>query len=364
MKTRLTLLALLLLLLLLVVGCGKSEEKIKIGISLPLTGEAASYGQGGLAGIETALKEINEAGGINGKTFELVVEDDKCNAQGGIAVFNKLVNIDQVTAIIGPVCSAAAGPGLPIAQESKTPVILAASAPPLPIGKDYVFRTSYSDTFQGKFGAEYLFNKLEKKKVAVIYVQNDWGLGIKNVFVDTFKNLGGKIVYDEGIAQDAKDLRTVITKAKDSNPEALYFPVYPALGVIGLKQIKELGFNILILGGDSFDTDEFVKSGVANGVMYTIGKIGNPPEFKQLVKEVAGKDSNIVTPWAYDAVKILGKVISKVGTDKRAIRDALSSLSYDKAIMYPKIEFDSEGEVKSPEFEVRIVEDNKAKPLQ
>src|SRR3990167_6450865 len=101
---------------------------IKIGASVPLTGEAASYGEITKAGIDLAVKEVNDAGGIDGRMIEIIYEDDKCDTTGS-NVFNKLVNIDKVDAIIGPVCSSAAGPGVPIAQSGKVPTIIWASAP-------------------------------------------------------------------------------------------------------------------------------------------------------------------------------------------------------------------------------------------
>src|SRR3989344_5711994 len=145
----------------LVILSGKSGPTetgpIRIGASLPLTGEAASYGEITKSGIDLAVKEVNDAGGIDGRMIEIIYEDDKCDTTGS-NVFNKLVNIDKVDAIIGPVCSSAAGPGVPIAQSGKVPTIIWASAPGLTKAGDYIFRTYPSDSFQGKYAAEYAFN--------------------------------------------------------------------------------------------------------------------------------------------------------------------------------------------------------------
>lgn len=340
-------------------GPAVSTEPIKIGVSLPLTGEAASFGEGGKPGAELAAKEINQSGGINGRMIELVFEDDKCSKDGA-SVFNKLVNIDKVTAIIGSVCSAAVGPGAPIAQKAGVPTIIWGSAPPLPKIGDYIFRTYPSDAFQGKFAAEFVVNVLKKSSVAVLYVKNDWGQGIRDVFVPRFEELGGKVVYDEGVAQDTKDLRSFVTKIKAANPDIIYFPAYPAIGVIGLKQMRDLGLNAPVLGGDAFETDEIVKSGVAEDVMYTAGVIRNPEEFKTRVKNELGKDSNLMTPLAYDAVKILATVFAKVGTEKSAVRNELAGLSYKNGISLPVIEFDEDGDLKSAEFEVKVIKGGNA----
>ena len=293
-------------------GCAKvvEEEKkvekevIKIGLSSPMTGDAASYGEAFLGGAELAVKEINDAGGINGSNIKLVIEDDQCSSEGALA-FNKLINIDQVTAIVGPLCSSAAGSGLPIAQKAGIPTIVVGSAPELTNVGDYIFRNYPSDNFQGKFAAEFVMNSLKKKKVAIIYENDDWGQGLKNVFTSHFQGLGGEVVFSDGILSDSTDIRTSITKAKNANPDILYFPVRSNIGTIGLKQIKEMGLDVTIIGGDSFTAEEMENTKEADGVLYTVAKVNNLENFQNKVKEVVGKSSNSFTPYSYDAIKIL-----------------------------------------------------------
>ena len=246
-------------------GAPVEAAPIKIGLSSPMTGEAASYGEGFSAGAELAVREINEAGGINGSLIELIIEDDQCSAKGVNAV-SKLVTVDAVTAIVGPMCSAAAGPGLPIAQNAGVPVIVVGSAPHLTKVGDYIFRDYPSDAFQGKFAAEFLYNDLGKRKAAIIYTKNDWGMGIQEVFAKRFVELGGEVVYNEGVVQDSTDLRTQLTKAKEAGPDVLYFPVYPQNGAAGFKQAKELGLEATIVGGDSFEGEETWQIPEAEGI--------------------------------------------------------------------------------------------------
>ncbi len=338
-----------------------SGEKIKIGISAPLTGEVASWGQNAVAGAELAVREINSLGGINGRLIELIIEDDKCVSVNGVNSFNKLINVDEVTAIAGPICSPVGGAALPIAQQNKVPVvIITASNPMLTKIGDYIFRIYPSDSLQGKIGADFIFNTLGKRKVAVIYVKNDWGQGIKEVFINRFKELGGEIVYEDNVLQESNDLRTQLSKVKNSGAEALYFPVYPANAISGFKQIKELGLNIPIVGGDSFGGEEVVKSEFSDGVIYTIPKINNPEEFIAKIKSLPGKENlqvSIAAPLGYDAIKILAKVIQKVGTNKKLIRDELANLYYQEGVSNPIIEFDENGDLKEGKFEIKIIKD-------
>lgn len=338
---------------------------IKIGVSAPMTGEAASFGEGAKAGADLAVKEINDAGGVAGRMLQLIVEDDHCN-KDGVTTFNKLVNLDRVDAVIGSICSAAVGPGAPIAQKAGVPTIIWGSAPNLTKIGDYIFRIYPSDSLQGQFIAEYIYSTLGKKKAAVLYVKNDWGQGLRDVFTSKFKELGGEIVFDEGVTQEVKDVKSQLTKIKAADPDVIYLPAYPALAAISIKQAKDLGVTVPIVGGDAFDTDEIIKLSAAEGVMYSVAVVGNPEDFKTRVKEVTGKESNIVTPLAYDSIKILAKIFGEVGTDKIKVRQAMQDLSYREGVTSSLIEFDEQGDVKAvvfqAPFQVLVVKDGKSAP--
>lgn len=140
-----------------------NKEDIKIGIFAALTGSAASWGQNALAGATLAANEINEQGGVDGRKIVLVIEDDKCSAESVNAV-TKLITIDDVDALIGPVCSTAAEPSLPVAKKFNIPTIIpTASAPGLTKIGNNIFRVYPSDDMQGKIAADFIIDDLEKK---------------------------------------------------------------------------------------------------------------------------------------------------------------------------------------------------------
>ncbi len=201
------------------------QRPIKIGLFAPLTGSAASWGQNVLAGAQLAVNEVNSQGGINGRKVILIAEDDKCSVEGATAV-KKLIEYDRVDAIVGSVCSAAAEPAVPIAQQEKIPVVLTiASAPELTINRDYIFRNYPSNNYFGKAIAEYSYNILEKRKAAVLYSQNSYGTSIKDVFVKEFKKAGGEVVFIQGINDNQKDFKTEIAKIKNPDADFLYIPI-------------------------------------------------------------------------------------------------------------------------------------------
>ncbi|MDI6734010.1 MAG: ABC transporter substrate-binding protein [Patescibacteria group bacterium] len=343
-------------------GVAADTSPIKIGASFPMTGEAASYGEAVAAAAQLAVKEVNDAGGINGRKIEFIIEDDTCTSKKGVNAITKLAEIDKVVAMIGPVCSAAAGPGLPVAQKNNLPVVITtASAPNLTKIGDHIFRIYFSDAFQGKFAAEYIFNTLKKTKVAVLYVKNDWGQGINEVFVNRFKELGGQVVFDEGVAQDIKDFRTLVTKLRAAKPDVVYTALYPASGSAAIKQLKELAVNVPIVGGDAFDGEEIWRVKEAEGVLYTVAKTYDSPVFREKLNSFAGKEVyQSFAAFAYDAIKILAQVIGRVGTDHKAIIDELAKTVYKGAESMPVIEFGADREVKNVDFKVLIIKGGKS----
>ncbi len=329
-------------------------KPIIIGASLPLTGEAASFGIGAKAGIEVALKEINDAGGINGRLLKIIYEDDKCS-KDGVNVMTKFTTMDNVDAIIGPVCSAAAGPGLPIVQQAGVPAIIIASAPPLTKIGDHIFRIYPSDSFAGRFSAKYITENLKAKKVALVYVQNDYGQGLADEFRNTLKTLGVDLVVDEGLSMDTTDTKTVVSKIQAVKPDAIYIPLYPQVALVFLKQLRELGVDAQVIGPDVLETNEMMSADVAQGTIEIIGKVDNPQSLKDKVAQVTGENyTNAITSLGYDAVNIYADVMGRVGTDKTAVRDALASGSF-KAVSTPSIEFDENRDLKTVIYDIKRI---------
>jgi len=334
---------------------------IVIGASLPLSGDTASFGEMTKAGIEVAVKEINDAGGVDGRMIEVIYEDDKCSVTGS-AVFNKFTSVDHVAAIIGPVCSPAASAGVPIAQEAKTPTIIWGSAPGITKAGNFIFRTYPSDAFQGKYGAEYIYNTLGKRTVAVIYVNNDWGQGLSESFTKRFTELGGTVTIAEGVKQDSTDVRTVVSKVKATNPELVYAPMFPAGGVQTIKEARALGLDVPFFGGDGFDTKDFTGATEVEGTLFTVGKVNQSDAFKARVKAETGVDAGLFTPLGYDAIKILAQVIDKTGTDSEAMRAELTKLSYTGGESFPLISFDADRDLKEVIVEVKEAKGGVAVP--
>lgn len=337
---------------------------IKIGASIPLTGDVASIGEQIKAGIDTAVKEVNGAGGVAGRQIEVVYEDDKCSKDGA-TTFSKLVNIDHVTAIVGPLCSPAASPATPIAQQGHTPTIIWASAPGLTLAGDYIFRTYPSDSAQGGFAAKYVYDTLGKRRVAILYTKNPWGEGLRDVFTKRFTELGGAITDTEGADDASNDVRTQLTKIKASKPELLYMPAFPANSVAAVKQTKQLDITIPIMGGDALEAKDFLSVPEAEGVLISESKFSQTTDdFKARVKTATGADVGNFTALGYDAIKVLAQIMSAVGTNQQALRDAMVKVDYKSGVSVPEISFDQNRELKMPQYGIKVVHNGKTETAQ
>ena len=341
----------------------KETGPIKIGFIAPLTGDAASYGQNAKSAVEIAVDEVNKSGGVNGRQIEVVYEDGKCSGAGGTSAAQKLVNTDKVQAILGGLCSGESVAGISVAKEAKVPMLSGCSSAPSLTGvSEYFFRNYPSDSYQGSFAADYLYNKLGKKNVAVLYAQSDWGNGIEKEFTKSFKALGGNIVAEESVVSNAKDYRTSLSKIKSLKPDAIYFLGYAGETVPALKQITELGIKTTIFGGDSWaDPKMYADAGVSSeGIMFAAPSVSDNPEFKAKMKAKTGTDAiEGCSPTAYDALNILAQAM-KNGVDSESIKAGLKNIVYTGGVVSDKISFDEKGDLMGAKYSVKVVKNGVA----
>ncbi len=337
---------------------GGDTGPITLGFIGPLTGDAASIGTASRAAAEIAAEEVNAAGGVNGRTLNIIYEDGQCNAKAATNAANKLMNVDKVPVVVGGACSTETAAFVPAAMQNKTVVFsYCSSAPSLSQAGKYFFRSYPSDAFQGKFGAEYAYNTLGARKVAILYHVSEWGTGIKDVFKKRFTELGGEILAEEGLPQEARDYRTALSKIKALNPDLIYSPTYPEGGIVELKQAQELGIKTQFLGADGWGDPKLWKEVSGRGKFLFTNPAVLPPEgFKQkLFAKTGGNEIPVCTTNAYDNVKIIAEVLKKSGTaSPDAIADALRATKYNGVSGY--VEFDQNGDVTSASYVVNKIE--------
>ena len=223
-----------------IVGCAKKEKEIKIGAILPLTGDFSSHGEDAKKGIELSIEEINKKGGIKGKKIYPIFEDDKMQPSIGVSAFEKLITVNKVHVVLGGIGSSVALAIAPIAEKKKV-IFLSptASSPKLTQAGDYIFRIWPSDIYEGGVMADFLHN-FDIETVAVFYVNNDFGQGLKEIFGKKFKEKGGKVLIEEPYDQGSTDFRAQLSKIKKRNPGGIYLPGYYQEVAKIAVQIKEL----------------------------------------------------------------------------------------------------------------------------
>jgi len=236
---------------------------IKIGGIAPLTGDAAAYGVADQNGKILAIEEINAAGGVDGRMIEVVWEDAKCNGTDATTAVQKLLNVDQVRIVLGGSCSGETLAAAQLTQPARALLFSAlSSSPDVTTAGDLVFRTYPSDAFAGKIMATYAAKDLGLKSAAVISENTDFAQGLRKVFVQSFIDLEKNVVFDEAFNTGDTDFRTLITKLKAGNPDVVYVvtqTITPAELI--LKQLREAGVNVVILGSDPMlDRDAVAKN--------------------------------------------------------------------------------------------------------
>lgn len=354
------------------IGCGnKQTGEINVGVISSLTGTVAPYGTRALEGIQLATDEINQSGGINGYKINLLIEDDKSSSSDAVSAFNKLADMDKVPVIIGPVGSSQAMACAPIANEKRIVEFSPAAATPLYTNTgDYTFRNRASATLEVEVMADIAYSNLGLRRIAILYINNDVGVGFYPVFKTKFESEGGTIVGMESFEQGSTDMRSQLVKIRSLNPDGIYLLGHVTESGYVLKQAKELGIRSRFIGHLALEGPDLFKiaGDAANGVIYTA--TGYDPnsidpkvrEFENRYKSKFNKDGEVFAATAYDAVYILKKAIEDGGYTADGIKNSLYKIR-DFPGITGLTTFDKNGDVMKP-VSVKIVEDQKFMVVQ
>lgn len=336
-------------------GQGEKEYIIKIGAVGPVTGGAATYGTSSRNAYVMAVDEINKLGGIEvaGKRYKLklIFEDDEGRPESAANAFRKLIDQDDVTAIMGTVMSKCSLAGAPIAQESKVPMISNASTnPQVTLVGDFIFRACFIDPFQGTIMANFAFDSLNARKAAVLFDNgNDYNKGLAEFFKSRFEELGGQIVSYEAFTDEDKtqDFSAQLTKIKPAEPDILFLPNYYSSVALIAKQARAMGIDVPLIGGDGWDSPQLMVLGqdAVEGNYFSthFSKDDPSPEVQSFVNAYSTRYSqapDALAALAYDASLILFEGLRKAKSLKgEDIRDALKNIK-DLQVVSGKITFD------------------------
>ncbi len=365
-KSLIAFLAVIIAIVIFSVGCVKKEEKeIKIGAILALTGDAAKYGESVKHGIDLAVQGINSSGGIKGKKIQMIYEDSKADPKSAVSSFNKLVEVNKVQIILGPMSSSEVLAMAPLAEKRKIVLFTpTASAPSITNAGDYIFRNVTSDMFEGQELAAFAFNDLKLRRIAIIYINNDFGIGLKNSFKNKFDKIGGSVIEMDTFEQGSTDMKSQIAKIKLSNPDAIFLIGYKEMATV-LKQSKELRLKTQFLSFSMFEDPEILKiaGDIANGVYYTYRSFDTKNDEEVVKHFVDGyqltykTEPDIFSALGYDAMKIITHAMEINGFTADGVKQALYSIKGFPAVT-GTLSFDKNGDVVQP-MGIKVVKDGK-----
>ncbi len=328
----------------LIAGCGGGDKKadkgsgggdtVKVGVFLPLTGDNAAGGELELRGIKLANKLHPE---VNGKKIELVVADNKSDKAESANVAARLIEKDKVKVILGTYGSSLAMAAGNIVRDAKVPAIgTSCTNPQVTKGNDYYFRACFIDPFQGTVMANYAYKKGARKAAIVQEVSNDYSVGLSKFFKEAFEKLAGagSVVETANYQTGDKDFTAQLTNLKAKNPDVVFAPGNFTESALLIKQARQLGIKAPFLGGDTWETQEFINVGgkEVEGVCFSSAfdrEKAATPEAKKFmeayVKEYNGQQPGGLTAMAYDAYLIAYNALKAAGTeDSVKIRDAIA----------------------------------------
>jgi branched-chain amino acid transport system substrate-binding protein len=319
---------------------------IRIAYMLVVAGADETLGIDSRRGIEMAIEDVG--GKVLDHPIELVGEDSGCNAEGGTTAATKLAADRRIVAVIGSSCSSEARPGAPIISKAGMVMVSPSNTAPFLTdanrGQDLAgyLRTAHNDKVQGAVAAQFAVKQVKVKTAATMHDGSPYADQLQQVFADTFKQLGGKIVSQEAVKPDDTDMRPVLTRIATAKPELIYYPIFIAAGGHITRQAKEvagLEKTILMSADGTFSPDFLKAAGKSAEGMYhsspDFTAFGDK-YFKDFLpkheKKYGGKPLSVFHAHAYDAAMLIFEAIKKAavkGPDgalyigRKALRDAL-----------------------------------------
>lgn len=318
-----------------------SQESVRIGVLAGVTGPLANFVPPILDSVNLAAKHVNDQGGLlDGKTMEIVVADTQAAAQPAVDAANKLVGVENVSAIWGALSSGATlAAATAVAIPNKVVMLSPTATSPEMTGLDdgdYVFRVVASDDYQGKVLAD-IVKEEGINKVAVTYVNNDYGVGIARTFMEAFKAAGGEITGEQKHEEKSASYRAELATLSGGDPEALVVIAYAGgSGITIVRQSLENGFFDRFIGTDGLRDNKLIEEiGEENLSTTFFSSPTSPPgttaqdKFKTAFEAAyeTTKDK-IFIEQSYDAAFLLALAVEQAGSaDRTAIRDALRAIA-------------------------------------
>jgi branched-chain amino acid transport system substrate-binding protein len=328
-----------------------AQAELAIAVAGPMTGSNSVYGEQMRNGAQQAVEDINAAGGINGEKVVIRVGDDACDPKQAVNVANQLAG-DGVKFVAGHYCSGSSIPASAVyAEEGMIQISPASTNPDLTDKRagPTIYRVCGRDDQQGAVAGKYIAETLKGKKLAVLHDKSAYGKGLADETLKAFKAAGGKETMYEAVTAGEKDYSSLVSKLKQAGIEVVYFGGYFQEGGLILRQMREQGLQAQLIGGDAFQSTDFLgitgKGG--EGTMFTF-----PPDQRELptaaevVKKFKAKnfDPQGYTLYTYAAVQIYAAAATAAkSTEAEAVAAEMNKQTFKTVV--GDIKFDQKGDV-------------------
>ena len=342
-------------------------EPVTLGVSGPLTGQNAQYGAQWKKGFDLALDEVNAKGGVRGRPLQYVFEDSQADPRQTVAIAQKFVSDPKIVAELGDFSSTASMAASSIYQRAGLVQFgFTNSHPNFTKGGDFIWSSSVSQADEQPRLAKYAAD-LGFKRLAVLYLNTDWGRASQALFSDAAKSYGAEVVASEGYQPDEKDFRSTLVRVRDAKPDAIILISYYADGALISRQIRSVGLATPIVASGSVYSPKFLElaGDDANGVFTETNFFpgDNRPEVQEFVSKFRkrySEEPDTFNAVAYDTIVLLAAVIDKYGTDRTAIRDGLATIKDVPSVIFGKATFDPQTRrVAGARAEYLVVKDGK-----
>ncbi len=332
----------------LLAGAAQAQPApIAIGLSAPLTGPDAAFGQGMRAGAEQAVAEINRTGGINGQRLALVVADDAGDAKQGLAVARRFAS-ERVGFVVGPLNAAVAGATIPAYADAGIVAVTAVAWAPLTArGHWNVFRTCANEAGQSTLAGAYLARQFAGRRIGLVHDKTTFGRGLVDGVGRALKAAGQGEAAFEALSRGDKDLSALVARLKRARVEAVYFAGLAAEAAVLLRAMREAGLDAPLVGSDGLLDKELSQIAVAEGTVMTLAPVLRLPEVKPNPAKPRIPEAELFAAQGFAAVEVLrGGIAGARSADARAVAAFLHGGAPVKTVLGP-LAYDGRGDLKS-----------------
>ena len=344
-------------------------QDIRIAVAASMTGPLAESGDEVKRGAELAAKDINAAGGVNGRRIVLTVEDDVCDPKQAVSVANHIV-AEQIALVDGHSCSNASIPASPVYAENgvlmMTPSSVNSKLTDNAFAKGWptIMRFYARDDNQGKMLGAWMADKYRNKKIAFLHDKSPYGKSLADQVKANLNAAGVKEILYEGINPGEKDYTAIVGKLKAIGAEVLYYGGYPTEGGLILRQAADQGAKFQMVTTSSFVTPEFwsIAGSAGEGTLFPAPR--NPMGLetaKHVVDEfrATGYEPTGFTLFSYATVQALAEGVRRADkVDGQAVAHALRTGDPVSTVFGP-VTFDAKGDVEGMTYEMNVWRDGR-----